>query len=480
MAPTDLLKAKTPVEQKNNQPSEPAKELRPAQRSHPWRRIIIVAVLAILVFAGLLGYRVYRIGTAITAPTTDMSFYQQIKSLIVPSERPLRGEEEGRINVLLLGFGGAGHQGAYLSDTIIVASLNPQTKEVALMSIPRDLYVEIPGYGYRKINNAFAFGHMEKDVTDGGEALAQATVQQVLGIPIHYYAWLDFSGFEKIVDDIGGIDVTIDQSFVDYTYPTLDYGYQTVRFTEGQQTMDGDTALKYVRSRHGTNGEGSDFARSKRQQKVIMAVKEKLLSFGTLTNPTRISSVLDDLTSHTKTNFQIWEISKVAKMFEAISGDKISSHVIDNSKDGLLVSKHTEDGAYILSPKSGNFSEIQYFAQNIFNLSSIQKENAEIAVLNGTKTTGLGRSTADDLEALQYTVTKVDSTANQPATVIYDLSNGANPETAAALKDKFRSRVETQLPQSLQKLFTSETLPDIIIVLGEDMVPAKPTGGSVV
>lgn len=483
MSPLDLLKKKTDLgasdAQSHIKEEEPQQIPKANKKSHPWRRVIVVFVLALLVFAGGFGYKVYTVGTAISQPDQELSFFEQIQSLIRPPDRPLKGEDQGRINILLLGFGGSGHQGAYLTDTIIVASLNPKTSEVAMLSVPRDLFVDIPGYGYRKINNAFAFGHVT-DHPNGGEELAQATIQNVLGIPIHYYAWIDFSGFEEIVDDIGGVDVNVQNSFVDYSYPTSNYGYQTIRFEEGMQEMDGETALEFVRSRKGTNGEGSDFARSKRQQQVLLAVKEKLTGFGTLANPSKVSAVLDDLGGHIKTNLQIWEILKLANTFQNVTSDTLYTRVLDNSPNGLLVSGHTQDGAYILRPKLGweDFSGIQYLAENIFSIEALEQENASIAIFNGTTETGLARETADSLEAHNYTVTQIGAASTHIKTIVYDLSAGTTPLTRKAVEEEFGANIQTIVPDSVRELITTEQ-PDFIIILGEDFLPQDITGGPV-
>lgn len=481
MNPRDLLQKKKPSDTPEPiQHTEEEHHQEKPRKAHPWRRMIIVLILAVFAFAGILGYKAYSVGSRIIAQDEGTSFFDQIRSLVSAPDKPLKGEDDGRINILLMGFGGSGHQGAYLTDTMIVASLKPDTKEIAMISVPRDLFTEIPGYGYRKINNAFAFGRAE-GVDGGGESLAQATVQSTLGIPIHYYAWVDFTGFEQIIDDIGGVTVHVDQSFVDYSYPTLDYGYQTVRFTEGDQTMDGETALKYVRSRHGTNGEGSDFARAKRQQKVILAVKEKLSGFGTLANPSKVNAVLNDLSTHMKTNMQLWELMKVAKLYDGVSQDQIANKVLDNGSDGLLVADHTQDGAYILRPKAGwdDFSVIQYTTQNIFEITAIARENAKIAVYNGTGQEGLARSTANDLESLDYTVEQVGNATTQVTTTIYDLSLGTKPKSIAALQEKIGGVVKTTLPTTLQSLYDPEDPVDVIIILGSDFEEQNTQGGPV-
>lgn len=413
-----------------------------------WRSIIVLVVVIVLIGAGFLAKIVLAINSTNSDSQKKVSFFEQIKHLIINPEKQLDGEGSDRINILLAGIGGAGHDGAYLADTIIVVSIKPSTGEVATLSVPRDLYVDIPGYGWRKINNALAFGR-ESNYPGGGEALLASVVSKIISQPIDYYARVDFAGFRKIIDDIGGIDIYVDNSFADYEYPDYNYGYQTISFTKGWEHMSGERALQFVRSRHGTNGEGSDFARSKRQQKVLMALKDKLFSLNTFTNPSSIVSALSDLGNHNQTNLQLWEILRLAKLVQNIQKDQIITRVLDTGPDGLLINDTTPDGAYILRPKSGNFSEIQYLATNIFNTSRITRENAVIEVQNSTKETGLATRIADQLRGMQYNVVRVGNMQTQEPlarTTIYDLSGGKKPYSLASLKNMLNADVASQLP----------------------------------
>jgi LCP family protein required for cell wall assembly len=184
---------------------------------------------------------------------------RQIVNIVAPSEKYLVGEQDDRINFILLGMGGAGHSGPYLTDTIILASFKPSTKQASIISIPRDMIVPIDSQNYRKINSVYTIG---KQNGEGGGEFTKKVISETLGLPVHYFVAVDFAGFVEIIDAIDGIEVTVDRSFTDHQFPTEDYKYQKVSFEEGEQKMDGITSLKFARSRHGNNGEGSDFARS--------------------------------------------------------------------------------------------------------------------------------------------------------------------------------------------------------------------------
>ena len=241
-------------------------------------------VLVVLVTGGWLAYRAISLINTKKLDGSKLSFFQQLTHIVTSTDQQLQGESDDRVNILLLGYGGAGHDGPYLTDTMMLVSFQPSTKKVALISIPRDLYVNIPGYGYRKINEIMSDGRDQK-YPGGGEAMTVKVVSDLLNTPIQYYASIDFNGFKQVIDQVDGVTVTVDRTFYDAMYPDSGIGYDPVSFKAGTQTMNGTTALKFARSRHGNNGEGTDFARAARQQKIILALKDKLLSFGTLSNP---------------------------------------------------------------------------------------------------------------------------------------------------------------------------------------------------
>lgn len=419
----------------------------------------------------------------------NISLWEQFKNLIGQNDQKLLGEEDDRINVLLLGIGGfdesgVRHDGPQLTDTIILASFKPSTNQVALISIPRDLQVQIPGYGWRKINNANAFG--ENQETGAGPKLAAQVVSQVVNQPIHYYVRLDFYGFKKIIDDLGGIDVEVENTLDDYAYPvagketaTTSERYEHLHIEKGLRHMDGELALKYVRSRHAVGSEGSDFARSKRQQKVLMAVKEKALAFSTLANPVKIANIMDTLSQHLLTNVQGWEILHGFNLGKDINEEDIIRHVFDDSPNGLLVGGTTADGAWVLQPKSGNFNEMRQIVSNIFNTTQeAQAQTAEveqkytpkvIEVRNGTKIPGLAFKTADMLESQGYKIHKYGNAPTQDyqKTVVYNLITDKNDETASKIAKQLKAEVTTTLPDWVKTAGGNGEV-DIVIVLGQD------------
>jgi len=297
--------------------------------------------------------------------------WEQLKRVIIKQKEGLKGEKEDRINILLLGIGGEGHDGSYLADTIILASLKPRAKKVSLISIPRDLYVSIPSYGQQKINHALALGEIKNP--GKGEALICQVVSEIFNIPIHYYIRVDFESFKKIIDIVGGIDIYVENTINDYYYPIrgkedakqYQDRFEHLYIKKGARHMDGALALKYTRSRHSVGSEGNDFSRAKRQQNVLLALRKKILSLEFLIQPHKIIKVLDILKKHIRTNLETREIIQLSKLLKEINSKQIINKVLDSGPDGPLYAD-TVNGAYILRPKAGDFSELSRIVQNIF------------------------------------------------------------------------------------------------------------------
>ena len=312
-------------------------------------------------------------------------------------------------NLLLMGIGGGKHDGPNLTDTIIMTNINIKTKKVSMFSIPRDLW--IPD-AHDKINAIYAYA--QKNNT--GLQAARDALLKVTGQNADYIIVLDFEGFVKMVDYLGGIDVSIERTFQDYEYPisgeeentcgknedelkalatassqlqAFPCRYKTISFKKGLTTMDGQTALEYVRSRHGNNGEGSDFARSRRQELVISALKDKAFSLGVILNPVKLIGIYNILKANINTDINPDKVDDFIKLAQKLKEGQIKSYVIDQGNNGekrygLLVNPPiTEEYAFkwVLSPRvgNGNFTEIQqYVACSILSESCSVGENGII------------------------------------------------------------------------------------------------------
>jgi len=446
-------------------------------------------LLALTIFGGLFAFS-FGIGrlslsesaSAALATIGNLPFIAQMH-LIVSPDRQMAGEAEDRINILLLGMGGEGHDGPLLTDTIVLMSLKPSTSQVALMSIPRDLLVPLPKYGWRKINAANAFGELE--AAGRGADFSRTALEGLFGMDIPYYVRIDFNGFKEIVDDLGGIDVYVDKSFTDRNYPTTDHKVQTISFAAGWQNLDGEAALRYARSRHGNNGEGSDFARAKRQQKVLAAIKEKVMTFQVVKNPAMVSNLLAALQSNIATNLQVGEILRLAKFGRSVDPSKIVHKVIDDRPGSPLVAGQY-GGAYVLVPRNDDWTGLRELASGVFgsetdlkidpmpektaaaaDQSGPAKTKPRVEILNGSGETGLARDVAGKLTSLGFTVVRIGNadTFEFDRTMVYDLTDGAMSGSIADLKKALDDeRIDTKPTLRLRP--ADRTGIDIVVILG--------------
>src|SRR3989344_9613899 len=273
---------------------------RNSKRKKFFKLAVLVMLFSFVIYTGYILY-----WPAVTILQQIAKQPRAVLSLIQNPSGELK-ETDGRTNILLVGIdkrsnvpysynvgNGTVHKNGFLTDTIIVASLDTKTKKVSMFSIPRDLYVNVPSFGkvkeyYTKINALYSIGN-NNNYSTGGIGLLTGKVEEITGLSIHYGVRIEFDGFRKSVDTLGGVDIVVDKTFDDYSFPregkedaicsdsTFNCQVEHLHFDQGSTHMNGSLALKFVRSRKGTNGEGSDFARATRQQKVLLAAKDKAL-----------------------------------------------------------------------------------------------------------------------------------------------------------------------------------------------------------
>lgn len=323
---------------------------------------LVLGIIALLAFISLLvGIITYK------------NYFRLAANFLFASEKNIPSFE-GRVNILILGKGGAGHAGADLTDTIIFSSLSLAKPSLTMISLPRDIWV--PAIR-AKLNSAYYWGKQQGE-EDKGFVLLKTSVEEITGQPVHYAFIVDFSGFTKIIDVLGGIKVNVENGFVDEKYPiagkendtcggdkTYKCRYETVSFEKGIQLMDGDTALKFVRSRYSQGTEGTDLARDARQQAVIVAIKEKVLSAGTLLNPKKLWQIWKVLGQSIETDLTESVGTILArKLF--LARNAIKSYVL--SEDFLtnppISVKY--DNQYVFIPKAGNWKNVQSWLESLF------------------------------------------------------------------------------------------------------------------
>jgi LCP family protein required for cell wall assembly len=305
---------------------------------------------------------------------------------------------DGRLTLALLGVGGENHPGGTLTDTIQIISIDAINKKAAITSLPRDLYVNPSGLGRMKINAVYTSAEKKKKGS-GGEAL-RAVVTQVTGVKVTNFSLIDFTGLKQIVDALGGIRIDVPRAISDPLYPAEDQiHYSPFFINAGLQTLDGKTALRYVRSRETT----SDFDRAARQQLVIAAIKEKALSLGVLTNPIKLNGLVTALGTHFKTDLPIDQLKQIVDIYRQVDSVNATTNVLDTSaKLGLLESTTDPVAGYISYPALGydKYEAIRdWFASN--NLDPLLAKEAPTVTVYGT-----GKASAKQLTAFVERLTK--------------------------------------------------------------------------
>jgi len=325
------------------------------------RTVLVIVIMAGLIIVGAFFYKAgFTFSKIIEVKNIA---WEKIFGKLPMSEEYLPPKDEDRINVLLLGIGGEKHEeGSLLTDSIMIVSYKKSTGQIALISIPRDLYIQMPGKNYQeKINAAYAIGLQEYQ---NGLDYSKKTIGYVTGLYIDYAAVIDFEAFKTIIDTLGGITIFLNEPFVEDKQWWCDEKGKNCRpfiVEAGEQTLDGETALFYIRSRFSS----SDFDRLRRQQQVMLAIKDKVLSLGFLANPLKINSLFDAVAENVRIDVMPWEVPGLIKLAQKADTENIIRKVFDASEQGLLYETE-KDGLFILLPKEGNFNKIREVCQQIF------------------------------------------------------------------------------------------------------------------
>lgn len=419
-----------------------------------WKKVLIAAAAMLVAGVGVAAAVVWYAHNSIIVDS-DGDGAASLREDVDPEM--LDGEGDGRINGLLIGTDA---EDGGRADTIMVVSFDPVGGDVTMISVPRDLYVDIDGFGSSRINAAHAYG--EDNRYDGsGPSLLKQTVSETLDIPIHYYARVDFDGFKQGVDALGGIPVDVEEPLEDPHFPDDDRsGYEPLRVDAGEQIMDGETALRYVRSRQTT----SDFDRSRRQQEVLLGARQQVLSRDTLSSPTRLTRLVRSLGDSLETNMSVDEITRLAELAEDVDRDDITQEQLKVDEDNGLLTFSNIQGQSVIVPSTGTFDQVQQHVRTLLVDGYIQDEDARVSVLNGTVRPSVAEETADLLRSYGYNVVNVDNAPEQDyeQSVVFTY-NSDNPYTVRFLENRFGVSARHGQPGADDY--------DIEIVIGNDYTP---------
>lgn len=386
-------------------------------------------------------------------------------TISVDPAQPWNGTE--RVTILLLGIDQRCEEtGPTHTDTLMLVSVDPVGLSAAVLSLPRDLWVEIPGFGLDRINQANYLGEAY-EYPGGGPALAVETVEATLGIPINYYIAVNFDAFVEVVDLIGGIVVDVPEEIDDPTYPDRCYGYDPFSIQAGTHQLDGATALKYARTRATFGG---DVDRAGRQQAVVLSVRDRVLQLDMVPQLIRQAPQLwQTFQVNVRTNMTIDEALQLGLLVQDIPREKISTAVVDYD---YVYSETTADGRQVLVPIR---DEIRHLRDELFappvvptpvikDLPALMaQEKAKIAVYNGTAVFGLAGETQTYLQSLNFNVTEIGNAdaATYRTTQIVDY--GSHPYTVQYLIQRLQIP-----PLNVSNGRNPDGDFDVLVILGDD------------
>lgn len=454
------------VQPKNNQVDLLAAA--PGKPQRPWlKKVVFFLALIIIILGSLILTRAADLSKKIFAGQTT-TFFSKVWEAIRGStgHLSLRGENNGQINILLLGIGGPGHEGPYLTDTMILAQIRPKDSEVAFISIPRDLVAELPNnLGQRKINAVFAEGLARTQ--DFGEAgrWSRMAVERLSGQTIPYFAVIDFKGFQKAIDEIKGLDINVEHSFTDSEFPDEKLGYlPPLVFAQGQEHMDGTRALQFARSRHGNNNEGSDFARGLRQQKVMKAFKDKVLEMNMLTSVGRLNNLLGIFADNFHTNLSPGEI---LRLYDLAKDQNIQTFLSLNFglETEIICPTSSETLGYILILcETKNSADVYSFFKNAFVLGKLAQEKSVVWLADSGQNPTRMQKWEKQLKLSGLTVWPLEfSKENFAQNIVFQVN--PKPATLEYIKNVLNAK-EVTLPPPGVKVDANKV--DIIVILGKN------------
>lgn len=448
------------------------------------KRRIVTSALTLLLIGFLFGgwYGARLIGNL------DKVFHGNIFSDVhaIFSQTKLKGEDQGRVNILLAGDSAddANHGGAQLTDSIMLVSIDTKNHTGFMLSIPRDLWVNIPGWSHQKINAA-------NDVTNfnqpgypkGGMGQLEQIVQTQLGIPINYYALINYTAFRDSVNSVGGITVNIQspdpRGLYDPNINQHDGG--PLKLPNGVVNLDGQTALNLARARGDPCSCGhieygfpqSDFNRTQHQRQMFTALAQKAQSVGVLTNPIKVSKLFNSFGNNIATDLNLQDVLRFVQITKGMNVSNLQPLSLSNSGPHTLLTGYTApDGEAALIPIAGidNFGQIRQYYQQLTSTDLVVQEAPSVVVLNGSGVTGLAHKEATVLQAKGFNVLgATDANGLYANSLIVDLSNSKKPASKKLLQGLFvrDTTTTTSATSSAEAAEAQASKADFVIVLGQ-------------
>lgn len=402
------------------------------------------------------------------------------------SNTKLKGEDSGRVNILLAGNSSddQGHQGGQLTDSIMLLSIDTKNNKAFMLSVPRDLYVDVGNSGYGKINSAYVVGEQNNfnvsGYPKGGMGQLEQIIENKFGLKIHYYALVNYNALKEAVDSVGGIDVVINSKDPRGLYdPNIDWSTRKplVKLTNGPHHLTGQQALNLARARGDAYNSygfaGSDFDRTSNQRMMLLALKNKATSSSVLANPAKLADLSDAIGKNVSTDLKAGQLKRLYTITKKIDSNNVKSLSLNDANGRELLKGYTAPGGQsTLIPALGvnDYTDIQSFILQQTSNNPIVQEGASVVVLNGTDYDGLGSTQKTELAKKRIRVIKVgDAGSNFATSQVIDLSKGKLSATRAALGNSYGNKFTTTNPYA--GIYNT----DFIVIVGADKIPKTNT-----
>ncbi len=463
----------------NNNPSVASTVIQPVKHKRKikkkLKKILIGIIIIVLLAAGVFGYNLI----SKTNKIFHGSVYSDLKSLFTTTK--LNGESTGRVNILLAGYQGQNSNEGALTDSIMVISIDTKNNTAFTMSIPRDLYLNVPGVGNEKINAANDVSNFSQPgYFSGGIGELQKTIEQDLNIPINYYAVIDYKAFEDAVNAVGGITVNIQSPDPRGLYdPNVDKAHGgPLRLPNGPVHLNGLTALALALARgdspYSYGFPLSDINRTQHQRQMLIALEQKALSVGILGNPVAISNLVNAVANNVSTNLTLPDILRLAQLAKIIKISNIKSYGLSYGGQNPLLTTAVIAGQDSLIPRTGlnNFSRIQHYYLSLTSSNPVIAENASIVILNGGNISGLASQEKAALNKVGLNTLSIGNTSIEySSSMLINLSNNTKPATTKLLTSLLpKSAIVTNSVNGSVEANegSNYTNADFILILGRD------------
>jgi len=440
-------------------------------------RTSLASFAVLLGVGGFLGFKALG--------TVDKVFHGNLLSDATAAfnDTPLKGENNGRVNILLAGDSAddIGHTGGTLTDSILVLSIDTQNHSVFLLSIPRDLWVDIPGYGWQKINAANNnLGTNFPGYPKNGMGQLEHIVSNDLGIPIDYYALSNYAAFKDAVNAVGGVSVNIQSPDPRGLYDV----YTNLNLSNGVHALNGQQALNLARARgDGAAGDisygfqHSDFDRTQHQRQLFTAITAKAKSLGFLSNPVKISDLMDAFSNNVGTDLSLQNVLRLVQITKGINLTSIQSFAycatLTPSCQTPILTTYTDpaSGQEALIPKAGigNYGQLEQYYQQLSSNNPVVKEGASVVIINASNAVGLAKQQQAVLQTDGFNVATIaDANSGHPATMIVDNSAGSDPNSLKLLQKLYPGTTVTSAAGSPEAAEAKGYTADFVVILGQN------------